>query len=78
METILNLQEVIADIAINIPNELKELEHDSRFLTKEIVGWGEEFCSMNQTNDWQESDYLLEVDAFAERKFKEFLKQLKE
>lgn len=65
-------QEVLVDIALNVGYMLHkhpEDECDSRLLVGRIRECAERFLAENAGTDWEETDYVEAVDAYASKNF---------
>lgn len=71
--------EVLLDMAINTDfvNLKIKFDFDSRALIQAMISWADEFMKVHQHTDWEETDYFLTLDAFADQKLKQFTSQLK-
>lgn len=73
-------QYLTLDVWPIIYGENNEYDQDSRVVMMVIRDWAEEFENWWQSHDedWMDgSDYQMELDAFAERKAEEYVKNLK-
>ena len=64
------LYEAIADIAYQA-GEQNFYTGDSRADVSEFIRWAEQFETENINTDWDSSDYILAIDAFATLKIRE-------
>lgn len=72
-------QYMTLDVRPIIYGENNEYDQDSREVMMVIRDWAEEFENWWQSHDedWMDgSDYLMELDTFAERKAKEYVENL--
>lgn len=65
------LQEVIAYIAFNA-SPMRSEDINSRHLLSCVIIWAKEFLQMHSETDWEETDYVRTIDAYAEKKLKEY------
>lgn len=65
------LQEVIADIAFNA-GSMRPEDINSRHLISCVIIWAKEFQQMHSETDWEETDYISTIDAYAAEKLKEY------
>lgn len=61
------LHETIADLAY-IAGVNQFYSGDSRVDISDIIRWANEFEVAHKHTDWNEVDYMLEIDYYAERK----------
>lgn len=61
------LLETVADIAY-IAGYSKHYSGDSRRDISEYVFWAEEFEKQHKHTNWDEENYMLQIDAFARQK----------
>ncbi len=77
MEKIIETIQDISIIAWNaIKNEVDEGLVDSREFLSECCRWAEDFEKLWPEMEEREEDYMLEVEAFAEKKAEEYIKVL--
>lgn len=61
--------EIIADIAY-MAGEMKFYSGDSRADVSELIYWASEFEKRNSKTNWDEVNYILSIQKFAEEKMK--------
>ncbi len=64
------LLEAIADIAY-FAGAAKYTSGDSRIDVSEFIFWAKQFEDINKEVDWDQRDYILEIEDFAKVKIKE-------
>lgn len=71
--------EVLLDMAFNsdFVNLKIKFDFDSRELVQAMISWADEFMNIHRHTDWEETDYFLTLDAFADEKLKQFTSQLR-
>lgn len=70
------MHETIADISY-IAGHRRYYSGDSRMDMSNFIFWAKEFEKMNQNEVWEERDYMLEIEAFANQKINESRKNNK-
>jgi len=70
------MHETIADISY-IAGHRRYYSGDSRMDMSNFIFWAKEFEKMNQNEVWEERDYMLEIEAFANKKINESRKNNK-
>ncbi len=70
--------EVLLDMAFNTDfvNLKIKFDFDSRVLVQAMISWADEFMRIHQHTDWEETDYFLTLDSFADQKLNQFISQL--
>lgn len=63
------LLEAVADIAY-IAGHKKYYSGDSRQDMAAFISWAKEFEKIHHSTDWDQEDYMLAIEAFAESKLK--------
>jgi len=72
------ISEVVFDIMCNKPEDLFDYDKDSRNIFFDIRDWAWEFQFDWTYNKWEEGyDYFEKVDTFAQKKFNDYMKELK-
>jgi len=75
-----SMTEIMFDIMTNKPKDLFMHDADSREIWLELADWAWEFQYYWDSiggSDNLDNDYLFDIDDFAEKKFKEYMKELK-
>ena len=68
------LHETIADIALNVGARIHENDDvDSRELIASIIDWAKEFEQLHLSTDWGETDYILTIYEFSQKKWSEYI-----
>jgi hypothetical protein len=73
MENIKLLQ-TISDI-LYIAGYSQHYSGNSRMDVAQYIAWANEFESIHQTTNWDFNDYMLLIEAFANKKFEEFSRE---
>jgi hypothetical protein len=64
------LLETVADIAYLAGTE-KYYSGDSRGDMSDFISWAKEFEKLHKNTNWEENDYIIEVEEFTKEKLKE-------
>ena len=70
------MNEAIADISY-IAGHRRYYSGNSRIDMSVFINWAKEFEDMNKYEVWEERDYMLEIEAFANQKINESRKNNK-
>jgi len=69
----LKLLETVADISY-IAGCKKYYSGNSRFDISEYIAWAKEFEKIHRNTDWNDEDYMLEIEKYADEKIKKAIK----
>jgi len=69
----LKLLETVADIS-NMAGCKKYYSGNSRFDISEYIVWAKEFEKIHRNTDWNDEDYLLAIEKYANEKIKRAIK----
>ena len=72
----LNLMATVADISY-IAGTRKHYSGNSRFDIAEFIYWAKEFEKIHKRTDWDQEDYMLAIEKYADEKIKQARKDNK-
>jgi hypothetical protein len=64
------IHEAIADIAY-IAGYMRYYSGDSRADMEDFIYWANQFEQLNENTDWEERDYMIEIEDYANKKINE-------